>query len=232
MKKLQIKSNDGLIALSALYCTVAVAMNWMCMKALSFGTSFIWMDGGLLISWVVFLTSTIITEVYGKEEAIKVSTVSAIISFVISTIAAIEVYIPTLPEYAEQAYCFSQIFSNGPRTIISSVSAFWLGNVIHVEIIDRLKQKAEARHPGSKGMLAFRSVVSTVIGQFCDNALFQYLAFMPLGISAYEMGWMDIFTCVVTGTILETIVESFFIPFITIPVTAKLQQLKSREIAA
>ena len=119
-------SQECLIGLSVVYVAVAVTMNIFCMKALSFGTSVILCDGGLLISWLVFLISNVVVEVWDERTAIFLTTISAATSFVLMVIGRLIVLIPTLPDYAEQANAFALIFSNGPRTIIASVLAFWV----------------------------------------------------------------------------------------------------------
>ena len=220
----QLNKTQWLLALTGTYCVVAVMMNILCVKPLGFGTVLTWMDGGLFISWLVFLIANVITEVYGKRTAQLVAGIATIVAFCISIVAALEVYIPTLPEYAEQNEHFKFIFNNGPRTIISSAIAFYLGNLVNVHIIDRLK-KIAIRHNNDNGFrFTFRAVVSTIIGQFVDNALFEILAFAPIGISAFEMQWKDIATIVLIGTPIETAIEAFFVPLITIPFSKYLQK--------
>lgn len=224
-RKLRLKKSDWLLALTGAYCVISVMMNLLCMKPMSFGTNFIWMDGGLLISWIVFLISNVITEVYGKREAIVVAGIATIIAFMMSIIAALEVFLPTLPQYNAQAEHFANIFSNGPRTITSSAIAFFLGNLINVEIIDRLRNKAKTLNNDNTKRFNFRAVLSTIVGQFADNAMFQIFAFAPIGISIFEMQWKDIGSAIAMSTIVETIIESFFIGFVTIPLTRYLKKL-------
>ena len=184
------------------------------------------MDGGLLISWLVFLISNVITEVYGKRSAIVVAGIATVVAFFSSVLAAIEVFLPTLPEYAEQAEHFANIFSNGPRTIISSALGFFIGNVINVEIIDRFRLKAFANRNDNARRFVFRAVLSTVVGQFVDNGLFQTFAFAPVGISIFEMRWSDIGTAIVASTAVETAVEACFVGLVTIPMTKYLKRLE------
>lgn len=217
-------STEYLVGLSVVYGIVAVLMNILCMKSLSFGSSVIICDGGLLISWMVFLISNVITEVWDEKTAIKLSSFVAILSFLFMLLARLEVLIPTLPEYHEQAEAFARIFSNGPRTIISSATAFWVGNVINVHIIYRIKVRLERAGKDRGILFFFRASFSTLIGQLVDNALFMTLAFAPVGLSVYEMRWVDIFTSVLSGTVIELVVESFFVPLITIPLTRKIQK--------
>ncbi|MCR5760943.1 MAG: queuosine precursor transporter [Sphaerochaetaceae bacterium] len=227
MKKLS--SRDYLIGLSVVYGIVAVLMNILCMKSLSFGSSVIICDGGQLISWMVFLISNVITEVWDEKTAIRLSSFVAVLSFAFMLLARIEVFIPTLSEYNDQASAFALIFSNGPRTIISSATAFWVGNIINVHIIYKIKVYLERKQKDRGILFFFRASFSTLIGQLVDNALFMTLAFAPIGLSVYEMRWVDILTAVISGTVIELVVESFFVPFITIPLTKKIQSVKEQE---
>ena len=225
-------SQECLIGLSVVYVAVAVTMNIFCMKALSFGTSVILCDGGLLISWLVFLISNVVVEVWDERTAIFLTTVSAVTSFVLMVIGRLIVIIPTLPDYAEQANAFALIFSNGPRTIIASVLAFWVGNLVNVHIIYRIKTVLEKRGKDNRVRFFLRAAFSTLVGQLVDNAMFMTLAFAPIGLSVYEMSWFDIMTAVLSGTVIELVVESCFVPFITIPVTRWLQSKRKQEVAA
>ena len=225
-------SQECLIALSVGYVAVAVTMNIFCMKALSFGTYIILCDGGLLISWLVFLLSNVVVEVWDERTAIYLTTFSAITSFVLMVIGRLIVFIPTLPEYAEQANAYAMIFSNGPRTIVASVMAFWVGNLVNVHIIFRIKTALEKRRKDNRVRFFLRAAFSTLIGQLVDNALFMVLAFAPIGLSLYEMAWFDIMTSVFSGTVIELVIESCFVPFLTIPLTRWLQNKRKQEAAA
>ncbi len=224
--KRRISSSDYLIYLSIVYVVVAVTMNIFCMKSLSFSTPIIICDGGLLISWLVFLISNVIVEVWGEETSIKIVSFAAVVTFIVMVIGRIIVFIPTLDSYAEQADAFAHVFSNGPRTIISSVIAFWIGNFINVDIISKMKGHVKN---DNKLLFFIRAALSTLIGQLADNAIFSVLAFAPIGLSLYEMAWKDIYTAVLSGTVIELVVESCFVPFITIPLTRKIRSVKETE---
>ena len=73
--------------------------------------------------------------------------------------------------------------------------------------------------------------MSTLIGQLVDNALFMILAFAPIGLSVYEMAWKDIASSVLSGTVIELVVEAFFVPLITIPMTKRIREVKAKEAA-
>lgn len=220
----KFSKQDWLLALTGAYCVVSVTMNFLCMKPLAFGTYFTWMDGGLFVSWIVFLIANVITEVYGKRPAQIVAGIATVVAFFISVVAALEVMIPTLPEYAEQDAHFRAIFSNGPRTIISSAVAFYIGNLVNVGVIYRLKQSAERKKNDSAYKFVFRATLAAIIGQLVDNSLFEVLALAPVGLSVFELQWKDICTIVLVGSLIETAIEAFFVPFISIPMTRYLQK--------
>ena len=228
-KNRSISSGDYLIYLSVVYVVIAVTMNIFCMKSLSFSSPIIICDGGLLISWGVFLISNVIVEVWGEEKCIRIVSFATAVTFAVMMIGRLIVFIPTLPEYEEQADAFARVFSNGPRTIIASAAAFWVGNLINVHVIAKLKGHIDS-DKDNRILFFIRSSSSTLIGQLVDNALFMILAFAPIGLSLYEMAWKDITSSVLSGTVIELIVESCFVPFITIPLTRRIQRLRKEEM--
>lgn len=225
-KKSILTSSDWLIALAMAYAAVTLAMNVFCMKSLSWGTGVTFSDGGQTISWIVFLISNVIVEVWGEKESIKVITFAAVITFVLLVIGRLIVFIPSLAEYEEQNRAFALVFSNGPRTIVSSIIAFWVGGFVNVHIISRMKRRKEHDNRVS---FFIRASFSTLIGQTVDNAIFMILAFAPIGISIYEMMWKDIFSSIIIGTVIELLVESIMVPILTIPLFRHISRIKEEE---
>ena len=227
-----LSSQECLIGFSVIYVIVAVMMNIFAMKPLSFGSSIIICDGGLLISWAVFLISNVIVEVWDERTSLVLVTFAAIVSFAIMLLGRLIVIIPTLPEYANQANAFALVFSNGPRTILASVTAFWIGNFVNVHIIYKVKLALERKAKDNRFFFFLRAAVSTLFGQFADNIIFMVLAFAPIGLSVYEMAWYDIITAVLSGTVIELVVESCLVPFITMPLVRWAKGKRQMEAAA
>ncbi|MCQ2310556.1 MAG: queuosine precursor transporter [Paludibacteraceae bacterium] len=215
-----------LLLLTGAYCVISVMMNYLCMKPMSFGTDWIWMDGGLLISWLTFLISNILVEAYDKHTAILITGIATVLTLAVSVLGVAEVYLPTLPQYTGQAEHFAYIFSNGPRTIVASALAFFAGNVCNVSVIARLKKNDTSTRQSLLFPFWIRAVVATVIGQIVDNTLFQVLAFAPIGLSIYEMFWHDIWTAIGVSVLFESVVEAFFVPLIALPLTRHIISLK------
>lgn len=227
----KLTAQECLIGLSVIYVVISVVMNIFCMKPLSFGTPIIICDAGQLISWGVFLVSNVIVEVWDQRTSMVLVTFAAIVCFIVMLLGRLIVYIPTLPEYADQAGAFAQVFSNGPRNIIASVTAFCIGNFVNVHIIYKAKVALENRGKDNRIFFFLRASISTLVGQLVDNALFMVLAFAPIGLSLYEMTWHDILTSVLSGTLIELLVESCLVPFITMPLVRRIRAIKLSETA-
>ena len=219
---IEVKKAKWLGVFMAVYSVFVVVQNLFEMKTL--GTpAFAFAGGGIILSWATFMITDITTELFGKKDTIKLYTIAGILNLFIVVVAQIVIAIPGV--YEEQNIAFAQIFSNGIRTALASFTAFWFGNYINVYIMDKLRNMAVAKNKGNaKGLLFFRAVLSTIFGQFVDNMLFATLAFAPIGLSLFETSWTTILTTSLFGTCMESIIESVFVPFITIPVSLKIKK--------
>lgn len=217
MKK-EVTKEGVLLLFSCIYCVFTVIMNLFEMKTI--GTeAFAFGGGGIMVSWAVFMIMDITTEIFGEKQSIKIYTLAGVLNLIVVILAQVVIAFPGV--YPEQNVAFAQIFSNGVRTALSSFIAFWFGNFVNVHIMVKMKGAAK---DDKAGLLFFaRAVISTILGQFVDNMLFATLAFAPVGISMFEMTWRDILTSALFGTFMETVIESIFVPFVTIPVSNKLK---------
>lgn len=205
-----------LAVIVALYTTFTVIQNLFEMKTLGSET-FAVGGGGIMLSWATFMLMDISTELLGKKRTMWIYTFAGLTNLLIVILAQIVIAIPGT--YPEQNDAFRQIFSNGIRTVFSSFAAFWVGNFVNMQIMLKMK---EHDRTGSKFSLFLRALLSTIFGQFVDNAFFATLAFAPIGLSVFEMTWKDIMTSSLMGVVNETIIETVWMPLITIPVVRKL----------
>lgn len=221
MKELKKQQYIGFFM--TVYAVFTVVQNLFEMKTL--GTqAFAFAGGGILLSWATFMIMDITTELFGKKETMKIYTFAGLLNLFIVVLSQVVILIPGV--YPEQNAAFAQIFSNGVRTALSSFAAFWFGNFVNMQIMLKLKSKSNSN---SKFLLFIRAVVSTIFGQFVDNLLFATLAFAPIGLSLFETSWTAILTTSSFGTFMETLIESCFVPFITIPVTMKIKKALETE---
>ena len=111
------------------------------------------------------------------------------------------------------------------------MTAFWIGNFVNVHIIYKVRISLESKSRDNRLLFFLRAAVSTLIGQLVDNAVFMVLAFAPVGLSVYEMAWYDILTAVLSGTVIELVVEASLVPFITIPLVRWIRKKRLVEEA-
>lgn len=145
------------------------------------------LTAGVILWPVVFITTDIINEYYGKEGVKKVSylTISLI------AYAFIAIYIITKLTPAEFwlevnnvdaggksfdiNYAFNTVFTQGMGIIIASIIAFLVGQLLDVYVFHRLR-----RMTGEK-MIWLRATGSTLISQLVDSFLVLFIAFYVLG---------------------------------------------------
>lgn len=215
MKDVKIQQYLGVFM--AIYAVFTVVQNLFEMKTLG-TSSFAFGGGGIMLSWATFMIMDITTEVFGEKSTMKIYTFAGLLNLFVVMVAQIVIAIPGV--YPEQNAAFAQIFSNGIRTALASFTAFWFGNFVNMKIMRYMKVKANS---SSKFLFFVRAVTSTIFGQFVDNFLFATLAFAPIGLSLFEMRWIDILTTSMFGTFMETMIETCFVPFITIPLATRIQ---------
>lgn len=142
------------------------------------------LTAGVIIWPVVFLTTDIINEYYGKKGVRKLSYIAAgCIAYAFIVIYIITLLPPaafwseinnTDPDgnYFNMNFAFNKIFSQGLGIIVGSLVAFLLGQFLDVFIFQKLKKMT-----GSK-MIWLRATGSTLVSQFIDS-------FVVLGIAFY-----------------------------------------------
>lgn len=220
--KLNFNPTTWLIIITAFYLAGSVMQNILATK--TFGNEFIAITtGGTLISWAVFACMDIITEVWGKKRAIYTFIAGAILNLFFNLVCWIAIAIPGTSSFIQDSY--STILGTGWRIVIGSTIAFLLGNYINTLIMHIMKVKSKDSN-NSKGFV-FRATLSTLVGQFIDNALFYLIAFAPLGIpGTIENSWIMILELAGFTTLIETVVEGLVSPF-----TAKFVKYLKRNMS-
>ena len=136
---------------------------------------------------VVFVTTDIINEYFGKKGVRKISFITAFfIAYVFFVIAGVT-QLPPAPFWLEVNspdsegnpfninYAFNIIFRQGLGIIIGSLTAFLLGQLIDVYVFQKLRKIT-----GPK-MIWLRATGSTLVSQLIDS-------FVVLGIAFYVFG--------------------------------------------
>jgi queuosine precursor transporter len=214
-KTLERKKRNLFIILSGIFLTNALLAEMIGTKIFSFeGTigvapahlnimGFIMdfnLTAGVLIWPIVFVTTDLINEYFGKPGVKKISFLTAgfiaysfLVIYLAMGLAPADWWIEANSLDAEGNkfnidYAFDKIFGQGLRIIIGSLVAFLIGQLVDVFVFQKLR-----RLTGSK-MIWLRATGSTLISQFIDSFVVLYIAFsgifsnsqiMAIGITNY-----------------------------------------------
>ncbi|HLF35548.1 MAG TPA: queuosine precursor transporter [Cyclobacteriaceae bacterium] len=145
------------------------------------------LTAGVIIWPVVFITTDIINEYFGKKGVKKISFLTAGFIMYIFFIIYFVTSLPPAPlwlkvnEIAPDGshyninFAFTNIFRQGMGIIIGSITAFLIGQLLDVFIFQRLKFLTGPKK------IWFRATGSTMVSQFVDSFLVLIIAFYLFG---------------------------------------------------
>ena len=190
-----------------------VGMNLLANKSIDTGLDWLAMDGGILFSWLVFLTLDIITHTCGPRASTAMSMTALFVNLMIALIFFTASALPGTWGESGVEGCEAVINRALDRTfggtwyiILGSSAAFAassaLNNFLNYAIGKALKKKE------GFGIFALRSYISTFIAQFADNLIFGLL------VSRLFFGWgaVQLISCAFLGAVLELLSEIIFSP--------------------
>ena len=172
--------------------------------------------GGIVLTWLVFACSDIITEIMGEKFAFRCCVIGTGVNLIWSLLCQIVIHIHGNNPYI--ADCVATVFGSTWRITLASTIAYIGGSWINNHIMGTLH-----RRDGDEKYYK-RAILSTVAGQVFDDYVFVFLAFAPLGISAIENPWSAIAIMPLISAVTETIIESIFTP-ISKKVVEKIKSL-------
>lgn len=108
---------------------------------------------------------------------------------------------------------WDQALSPMLRITVAGFVAFLVGSLVNATIVVRLKEHMRERH------VAFRLIVSTVVGQFIDTLIFCTIAF------AGTITLLDLANYTITGFLYKTAVEILIVP-VTLAVIRVLKRIE------
>ncbi len=144
------------------------------------------LTAGAIIWPVVFITSDLINEYFGKPGVKRISYLAAI--FIAYSFIVIFMTIKLPPaqwwldannqdaegNYFNMGFAFNKILGQGQRIIIGSLAAFLLGQLVDVFVFQKLRKLT-----GQK-MLWLRATGSTLVSQLLDSFVVLFIAFFGI----------------------------------------------------
>jgi uncharacterized integral membrane protein (TIGR00697 family) len=139
------------------------------------------LTAGVVIWPVVFITTDLINEYFGKPGVKRISyftamlvTYAFVVIFISIRLAPADFWVNGTDSEGHAVnmhHAFNKIFGQGQRIILGSLTAFILGQLVDVFVFQQLRKVT-----GSK-MLWLRATGSTLVSQFVDSFVVLYIAF-------------------------------------------------------
>lgn len=141
------------------------------------------LTAGAIIWPIVFITTDLINEYFGKPGVKRISYFTAfliayafIVIFITMRLSPADFWMDTNNKDADgntfnMDFAFNKIFGQGLRIIVGSLTAFLLGQLVDVFVFQQLRKVT-----GSK-KLWLRATGSTLVSQFIDSFVVLFIAF-------------------------------------------------------
>jgi len=194
----------------ALFVISVIAMNILANKTI-YQSTYLAIDGGILISWLSFLSMDIVTKHFGPRASTRMSIFAVLVNMLTCFIFWIASLIPTVEDYS----AFNTIIGGTWFILLSSTIAFICSAILN-NVLNYLTGKLFKKNPDGKLAFVVRCYVSTFIGQFFDNLIFAILCFTifaPIFWDGFHWTLIQCVTCSLIGAGLELLLEVIFSPF-------------------
>ncbi len=141
------------------------------------------LTAGAVIWPVVFITSDLINEYFGKPGVKKISYLAAGLIAYAFAVVFVTMHLPpagwwleansvdSAGNYFNMDFAFNKIFGQGQRIILGSLSAFLIGQLADVYVFQKLRKLTGAKK------LWLRATGSTIVSQLVDSFVVLFIAF-------------------------------------------------------
>lgn len=194
----------------ALFVLSVVLMNLTANKTI---VSLPWLalDGGILVSWLSFMSMDIVTKRFGPKASTRLSLVATGVNLLACLILWI---VSIIPSTADDYTALNMIFGGTWFILLGSTIAFLASAVIN-NVLNWSIGRAFVKNPDGKLAYITRTYVSTFVGQFFDNLIFAIIVFMffaPIFWDGFCWTFLQCVTCSLTGAVVELLAEVLFSP--------------------
>lgn len=197
-------------AVVALFVISVIAMNILANKTIYQG-KYLALDGGILVSWLSFLSMDVVTKHFGPKAATKMS----VFAIAVNLLTCLIFYVASIIPVPNEDYtAFNTIIGGTWFILLSSTIAFFSSALIN-NFLNYFISKAFLKNPDGRLAFVVRSYVSTLVGQFFDNLIFAVLTFMlfaPIFWDGFCWTFVQCVTCSAIGACAELVCEMIFSP--------------------
>ena len=209
--KLLLRSVPSLTV--TVFIVATISMNLLANKSINLPFSWLALDCGIIVSWIIFLCMDMITRRFGPKAATMLSVVSIAVNLGMCLVFYLGSLIPGIwgESYVDGSEtvintALNHIFGGTWYVLLGSTIAFFVSAVVNNFVnwyIGRTIRKDQGF-----AVYACRTYISTGIGQFVDNLIFALI------VSHNFFGWTltQCIMCAFTGAIVELLCEIVFSP--------------------
>ena len=207
--KVLLRSVPSLIV--GLFIVAVVSCNILANKTIVSVGGWFALDGGIVVSWLIFLCMDMVTKRFGPKAATRLTLVAAGVNLLVCGLFYI---VSIIPSSADDYTALNGILGGTWFILMDSTIAFIVSGIIN-NFVNAGIGKAFKKNPDGKLAYISRTYVSTFIGQFIDNLIFAVLTFMvfsPIFWDGFSWTFLQCVTCSLTGAFAELIMEIVFSP--------------------
>lgn len=210
--------------LITLFILSLVLMNVLANKSIDLGKAGEWLalDAGILMSGFIFIALDTIVRHFGPKSATRITVVAILVNLFVSGVFLLASVIPGFwgesfievgGEIANTA--LDNTIAGTWYVLLGSTVAFLVASIVNNFTNWGLGKLVKEKDKYSFKAYAFRSYISTFIGQFIDNLIFALL------VSVHFFGWsyLQAFMCALTGAVIE-----LFMQLVISPIGYKLSE--------
>lgn len=201
--------------LIALFILALILMNLLANKSIDLGAASSWLalDAGILIAWLLFLVLDMMVRHFGPKAATRMTIVATLINVMVSIILLVAAKVPGM--WGESYIEGGEIVNTALDNTIAGTWYVLLGSTVAFVVSASVNNfvnwglgKVVGGNNYSFKVYAIRSYVSTFMGQFVDNLIFAFI------VSVNFFGWTSLqsIMCALTGAVVELFMQIVFSP--------------------
>lgn len=211
--------------LMSAFCLAVVLMNVLANKTIV-STPWIDIDGGILCAWLIFLAMDLTAQHFGPRAATKMSLVGLGVNLLVCGIFAIAALFsvgggawspswnygaPGDAKFEIANEAVNTLFAGSWQVLLASSVAFVVSAIVNNTMNWGIGKLFSGKNCPRIEYVT-RSYVSTMVGQFVDNWIFNFLLFICL---FQDPSWslLSVTTCAALGAVVELAMEIVFSPF-------------------
>jgi len=158
--------------IEAIFITSLVISNVVAGKILMIGSLVI--PGAVLLYAITFLCTDLLSELYGKGEAVKMVKIGFVASVFSAVMIILTRYLPVAPFAIATQEAYIVLLGSNIRIVLASMSAYYISQRWDVWMFHLIKEKTGVKKKW------LRNNISTMTSQLIDTSIFITIAFWGL----------------------------------------------------